>query len=113
MVAVTGWLIVDLFVLRPSSYATAIALIVVVALGAIWAAANAVGAIRLAGWSRGSSIVWQLLQLSIAVGAFQGLFARPDVGWLLLVPAIVVIGLLLWPPVRQAYSHDGRQTATS
>jgi len=111
MVAVLGWLIIDLMVLRPSSYATAIALIVVVALGAVWVVANAVGAIRLAGWSRGSAIAWQLLQLSIAVGAFQGLFARPDIGWVLLVPAIVITGLLVWSPVRLAYSSEGRDTA--
>jgi ABC-type polysaccharide/polyol phosphate export permease len=31
----------------------------------------------------------------------------PDVGWLLLVPAITVIGLLLWAPVRLAYTRPG------
>jgi len=108
VVAVLGWLIIDLMVLRPSSYATAIALIVVVALGAAWVVANAVGAMRLAGWSRGSAIVWQLLQLSIAFGAFQGLFARPDIGWLLLIPSIVITGLLVWSPVRLAFSRDAR-----
>jgi hypothetical protein len=56
-------------------------------------------------WSRAAAIVWQILQVSIAVGAFQGFFARPDVGWVLLVPAITVIGLLLWTPVRIAYSR--------
>jgi len=45
--------------------------------------------------------------ISIAVGAFQGLFARPDVGWALLVPAVTVIGLLLWTPVRLAYTRAG------
>lgn len=113
MLAVVSWLIVDLFALQPSSYATAIALIVVAAIGAIWAVANAAGALRRAGWSRASAIVWQILQVSIAVGAFQGLFARPDIGWLLLVPAIVVVGLLLWPPVRLAYSGEGGEAATS
>ncbi|UOE44545.1 hypothetical protein [Agromyces larvae] len=105
MVAVLGWLVVDLFSLQPSSYATAIALIVLVVIGTLWVAGCAIGAFRLAPWTRGAAIVWQVLQVSVAVGAFQGLFARPDIGWLLLVPAVVVAGLLLWNPVRLAFTR--------
>lgn len=105
LVAVVVWLLVDLVSLQPSSYATAIALLVLVAIGAAWVAATAVASFRRAPWSRAAAIVWQILQVSIAVGAFQGLFARPDVGWALLVPAITVIGLLLWRPVRLAYTR--------
>jgi hypothetical protein len=105
MVALVIWLVIDLFSLEPSSYATAIALLVLVAIGAIWVVTVALGSLRQAPWSRAAAIVWQILQVSIAVGAFQGLFARPDVGWALLVPAITVIGLLLWAPVRLAYTR--------
>ena len=105
MIALVIWLVIDLFSLEPSSYATAIALLVLVAIGAIWVVTVAVGSLRQAPWSRAAAIVWQILQVSIAVGAFQGLFARPDVGWALLVPAITVIGLLLWTPVRMAYTR--------
>jgi hypothetical protein len=105
VVAVAIWLIVDLVSLQPTSYATAIALIVLVIVGAIWVGATAVASFSRAPWSRAAAIVWQILQVSIAVGAFQGFFARPDVGWVLLVPAITVIGLLLWTPVRIAYSR--------
>ncbi|MGX5697906.1 hypothetical protein ACWKWP_17050 [Agromyces soli] len=104
VVAVLVWLVVDLLTLAPSSYATAVALIVLVAVGALFTIAVAVGSIRRASWSRAAAIVWQVLQISVAVGAFQGLFARPDIGWALLVPALVVIGLLLWAPVRRAYA---------
>lgn len=113
MVVIVGWLVIDLFALEPSSYATAIALIVIAAIGAVWTIANAAGAARRAGWSRASSIVWQFLQLSVAVGAFQGLFARADIGWVLLVPAVVVVALLLWPPVRLAYSREGGEATAS
>ena len=105
LVAVLAWLVVDLIVLRPSSVATAIALIVLVAIGAAWVSAIAVASARRAPWSRAAAIVWQVLQLSVAIGAFQGLFARPDLGWALLVPSVTIIGLLLWPPVRLAYSR--------
>ena len=107
LVGIVVWLIVDLIALQPSSYATAIALIVLVVIGAVWVGAVAVASLRRAPWSRAAAIVWQVLQLSVAVGAFQGLFARADVGWLLLVPAITVIGLLLWTPVRLAYTRPG------
>lgn len=105
LIGVLVWLVVDLLVLRPSSFATAIALIVLVAIGAAWVSAIAVASVRRAPWSRAAAIVWQVLQLSVAVGAFQGLFARPDLGWVLLVPAVTIAGLLLWPPVRVAYSR--------
>lgn len=111
LIAVVVWLVVDLVALQPSSYATAIALIVLVVIGAVWVSAVAVGSLRRAPWTRAAAIVWQILQLSVAVGAFQGLFARPDVGWLLLVPAITVIGLLLWTPVRLAYVRRDDETA--
>ena len=104
LIAVVAWLVIDLLTVEPSSYATAIALLVLVVLGAIWISAVAIGSLRRASWARASAIVWQVLQVSIAVGAFQGLFARPDVGWVLLVPAITVVGLLLWTPVRMAYT---------
>ncbi len=112
LIAVLVWLVVDLLVLQPSSFATAIALVVLVAIAAAWVSAIAVASARRAPWSRAAAIVWQVLQLSIAVGAFQGLFARPDVGWLLLVPAITVTGLLLWPPVRALYARP-EDAATS
>ena len=105
MIALVIWLVIDLFSLEPSSYATAIALLVLVAIGAIWVVTVAVGSLRQASWSRAAAIVWQILQVSIAVGAFQGLFARPDVGWVLLVPAVTIVGVLLWTPVRLAYTR--------
>lgn len=111
MTALVVWLLVDLFALEPSSYATAIALLVLVAIGALWVIAVAFASLRRAPWSRAAAIVWQILQVSIAVGAFQGLFARPDLGWALLVPAITVIGLLLWTPVRLAYTRPEEHAA--
>ena len=113
LIAVVAWLVVDLVALQPSSYATAIALIVLVLVGAVWVSAVAIGSLRRAPWTRAAAIVWQILQVSIAVGAFQGLFARPDVGWLLLVPAVTVIGLLLWTPVRLAYTRHEAGTAAA
>lgn len=106
LVAMVAWLLFDVVVLQPSSFATAVALIAITAIAAVWVTAIAVASVRRAPWSRAAAIVWQVLQLSIAVGAFQGLFARPDIGWALLIPAVTVVGLLLWSPVREAYARD-------
>lgn len=106
LAAIVAWLVFDLVALQPSSFATAVALIVITAIAAAWVTAIAVASVRRAPWSRAAAIVWQVLQLSIAVGAFQGLFARPDIGWALLIPAVTVVGLLLWTPVREAYARD-------
>ncbi|GLI26045.1 hypothetical protein ARHIZOSPH14_02870 [Agromyces rhizosphaerae] len=105
MVGVTAWLVMELLVDEPSSLASGLALTAVSAVGATWVVAVAVAAARRAPWARGGAITWQLLQLAVAVGAFQGLFARPDVGWALLAPAITVIVLLLLPPVSACFAR--------
>ncbi len=59
--------------------------------------------------------------VAVAVGSFQGLVARPDVGWALLIPAVVAFVLALAPSVVRATARevapddeddDGRNTKT-
>jgi hypothetical protein len=61
-----------------------------------------IGVLRGRPWVRGAVVVWQILQMAVAVGSFQGMFARPDIGWLLLAPAIVALGLVFTKPVVEA-----------
>ncbi|MWB99942.1 hypothetical protein [Agromyces seonyuensis] len=109
--AVVVWLGWELVVDTPASYASSIALTVVVLLGLLWLVATTIGLARAQAWARPSAITWQILQVSIAVGAFQGLFARSDIGWALLLPAIVVVVLLLSRPVRARFVHEDAETA--
>jgi hypothetical protein len=102
LVAATVFLVVELLVATPTSYASAIALTVLVAIGAIWVGVIAVNLLRRQPWTRGATVVWQILQIAVAVGMFQGAYARPDLGWLLLIPSIVVLVLLFTPSVRDA-----------
>ncbi len=102
LVAATVFLVVELLVATPTSYATAIALTVLVAIGAIWVGVIAVNLLRRHAWTRGATVVWQILQIAVAIGMFQGAYARPDLGWLLLIPSIVVLVLLFTPSVRDA-----------
>jgi len=102
LVAATVFLVVELLVATPTSYATAIALTVLVAIGAIWVGVIAVNLLRRQAWTRGATVVWQILQIAVAIGMFQGAYARPDLGWVLLIPSIVVLVLLFTPSVRDA-----------
>jgi uncharacterized membrane protein len=102
LVAATLFLVVELLVATPGSYAAAIALTVLTAIAALWLGVIGINVLRGRAWTRGAALVWQALQIAVAVGCFQGLFARPDVGWALLVPAIVVLVLLFTKPVIAA-----------
>lgn len=95
----TGALVVETFVDVAASVASAVALAVLTAIGAILLALVARNLLRGAPWTRGATVVAQVLQLAIAVGAFQGAWARPDLGWLLLAPAVLALVLLFTRPV--------------
>lgn len=100
--AALGYLFFELSRETPQSYPSAIALSVLTALAAIWVAVIGISVLRRQAWIRGAAVVWQVLQISVAIGSFQGVFARPDVGWLLLIPAIIVLVLLFTKPVLAA-----------
>ncbi|RLP76056.1 hypothetical protein D9V32_07825 [Mycetocola tolaasinivorans] len=102
MVIVTGVLVVDLFTQRATSMATAVALTALVALGAVWVIALFIGSLRVAQWVRGGALIWQVIQLAIAVGAFQGETAQPLMGLAILIPTAAAIALLLSKPVTEA-----------
>jgi hypothetical protein len=103
--AATIYLVLEIIVATPASYASAVALTVIVAIAAIWLAVIGVNVLRGRAWTRGAALVWQVLQIAVAVGCFQGAFARPDLGWVLLIPSIAVILLLFSRPVVAAISN--------
>lgn len=98
----TAFLLVELLTARPDSYASAIAILVLTAAAAVWMGITARYTLRGSPWTRAAATVWQLLQLGVAIGSFQGLFARADVGWLLVIPALVALLLLFTPSVVAA-----------
>lgn len=99
LAAAAVFLVIELLIAKPESYASALALTALTVIAAIWLGFIAVGALRGRPWIRGAAVVWQILQIAVAIGSFQGLFARPDIGWLLLIPAIAVLVLLFTRPV--------------
>jgi hypothetical protein len=108
-VAVLGlalFLVWELLTAPADSFAAGLALVILAAIAAAFLIAVVIGAIRLQPWIRGAAVTWQLVQIAVAVGAFQGAFAQPDIGWLLLVPSLVVLVLLFSPPVIAVLRRD-------
>jgi hypothetical protein len=95
MAAATVFLLVELLVTPTSGVASGIALIVLAVLATLWLGAMVVGLRRGRAWVRSAVVVWQVLQGALAIGAFQGVFRVPAVGWALLIPALLGITLVL------------------
>ncbi len=106
LVAAAGFLFFELVTEVPVSYASAVAILGLVVLAAVWLAIVAVNTLRMRQWVRGAALTWQVLQLAVAIGSFQGLFARDDIGWFLLVPAVVVLVLLFTRSVMTATRRE-------
>ncbi|WP_223694713.1 hypothetical protein [Leifsonia poae] len=109
VIGVTVWLLVELLTVEPVSYPGAVAIVVLVAIAAAWVVATAIGALQAGSWARASTVTIQILLIAVAVGSFQGFYARPDLGWALLVPALVGIVLALTPQVIKATSRNTSQ----
>lgn len=99
---VTAFLLVELLTVRPDSYPSAVALLVLSLVAAAWLGAVVLGAFRGRAWIRGAAVTWQVLQVAVGVGSLRGQFAEPAIGWALIVPAVLVVVLLLTPRVVAA-----------
>ncbi|KFF59504.1 hypothetical protein JF66_10790 [Cryobacterium sp. MLB-32] len=102
---VAGWLIIELLTQKPASLGGGLAILALAVIAAVWVSAITIGAIRRRPWIRGGAVTWQLVQIMVAVGCFQGLYARPDLGWAILLPSLVVIVLAFTPKIVAATSH--------
>lgn len=102
LAAAAVFLTVELLVAHADSVASGVAILVLTIAAAIWLGVMATHTLLGRSWIRGAAVVWQILQIAVAVGSFQGLFARPDLGWLLLAPSIAVLILLFTRPVMAA-----------
>jgi hypothetical protein len=97
--ALAVWSILALIWVGASSVGNGIALIVFILLAAFWLLFIGVGTLRMQPWTRAAAITWQVIQIAIGIGSFEGLTATPALGWALLVPAVVIIVLVLTPQV--------------
>jgi len=102
MLGVVAWLAFALVTQPAASLPSAIAILVIAIIGAIWVIAALIGAVRRRSWIRALAVTWQVIQLAVAIGCFQGLTAEPAIGWMLLVPSVIGILLLISPQVTRA-----------
>jgi hypothetical protein len=107
--ALTVFLVYEIVTVVPDSLSSAVGLTILSAIASMWIGATAVGFFRGKSFSRGSALVWQVLQGAIGLASNQGLFARPDIGSALLVPAVLVVVLLLFS--KSVGSHLGDRPA--
>ena len=104
-------LVIDLLVLEPMSWGSAVALTVLVILAAVWMAATIVGLLRGQSWVRASATVWQVLQFAIGMGALQGPTAQPAWGWPIIIVSLVTFAVLFAKPVVAATQKRGDERA--
>lgn len=102
VLAATVYLVIELLIATPASLPSALFLTLLTGIAATWLLVIAINTLRARSWIRGAAITWQVLQIAVAVGCFQGLFAQPAIGWALLIPALAVLVLVFTPPVVQA-----------
>lgn len=100
------WLLFELVSAQPDSFASAIALTVLTVVAAIWVTSVAVATSRSRPWVRGPALTWQLVQIAVAIGCFQGAFAVPSIGFAILIPSLAAIALLFTPSVVAATSRE-------
>ena len=101
LVALVVWQVIALLSADTASIDTAIALLVLTALGAGAVAAFAVAIWRGRSWGLSGAIVTQMLILAIALGAATGSYAEPAAALMLGAPALGVLVLLVLA-VREA-----------
>ena len=98
----SSFLIYQLVVDRPDSIASMVGLVLITVAATAWIAFTTIGFLQGKSFAWGSAVVWQVLQGAVGLASNQGLFARPDIGSGLLIPATVVLALLVFSkPVQQ------------
>jgi hypothetical protein len=112
LAAAAGYFLIELLVAQPRSIANAVALVVVLAIGAVWVGFIVVGLLRGQAWTRAAVIVVQVLFIAVAIGSFQGENARADLGAGLLIPAVVALILLFTKPVQASTVNRNDESRT-
>lgn len=102
LAAATLWFLSRVFLEKADSLGGAVVILVIVALVTVWVTVTAIYTLRARPWVRGAIFTWQILQIAVAAGAFQGFYAQPSVGYALLVPAVLAALLLFAPSVLKA-----------
>ena len=107
VIAATGLLIFDVITQPVHSLSSTIALIVLTAIAAVFLVAIVRGIHAGQPWTRGATVVWQVLQLAAAVVILQGDIATP-LGWLFALLSLAGLLLVFHPAVTARLRHVDR-----
>jgi hypothetical protein len=112
ILALVVWQVGALFAGDTESVVSAVALVVLTAIGALAVLAFAVAVWRGHSWGRSGAVVTQLLILAVALGAATGAYAHPLIGLALAVPAVVALALLVLSARRRPAAADETSKST-
>jgi hypothetical protein len=76
------------------SFVTSVALFALVAAAAAWVIFIGFALLNRKRWARSGGVFWQLVQLAVATGSFSGQFGSQAIGWSLILPSVLGLGLL-------------------
>lgn len=76
------------------SLVTSVALFALVAAASAWVIYIGFALRKGKRWARSAGVFWQLVQLAIATGSFSGQFGSQAIGWGLILPSVLGLGLL-------------------
>ncbi|HEY1530139.1 MAG TPA: hypothetical protein VGF80_04940 [Galbitalea sp.] len=106
LVGATIYLVIEIFAAPIASIGTAIALAVTVAIAAVAVVLVARATFRGRPWIRGATVCIAVLQLLVAYSIV--ITKAPTLGWILAVPAVVLLVLVFSPPVLRATTRPAR-----
>lgn len=115
LVALAVWQIIAITTGDTDSLVSALALVILTAVGAAAVLAFTVAIWRGLSWGRSGGIVTQVLILAVALGAVTGTYGHPSTGVVLAIPAIVALVLLVIAvrnAGRDVSGRDGRDAAS-
>lgn len=106
MLALFGFTVMGFLNRGEDPLLAALSIVIVAAVAAFWVGLTAIALLRRRSWARGSTLTIQILAMSVAIGAFQGIYARVDIGWLIAIPAIAafIAAIIARPPARPPVS---------
>ena len=76
------------------SFVTSVALFALVTAASIWIIYVGFSLRKGKRWARSAAVFWQLVQLAVATGSFSGEFGSQAIGWSLILPSVLGLGLL-------------------
>jgi hypothetical protein len=110
LAGVAIYLVVEIFIARTTSVASAIALAACALIAAVGLGLLARAVLRGRPWIRGATICWQILQVLLAISILQTAAASaPVYAVLLIVPAVVIV-ILLFTPTVLAWTSRSRES---